>query len=150
MTGKVCTEMIFWYSDEDGFEYGIPEELREWFESRSERIRRDFLKTYTFKNGKIEATDFLAGAMWWEQNPDARTVDKTDIDDVHVSTVFLHIDHNFGFGEEKRPVLFETMVFGGDYDQYQRRYCTFGEAKQGHWETVDGIRNGNLYDEETE
>jgi hypothetical protein len=24
------------------------------------------------------------------------------------------------------------MIFGGEYDQYQERYCTWGEAERGH------------------
>lgn len=65
-----------------------------------------------------------------------RTVDYTEFhvagqaEPVCVSTVFLGIDHGFGFSE--RPVLFETMVFGGLFDQEQWRYCTWDEAAAGH------------------
>lgn len=48
---------------------------------------------------------------------------------VHVSTVFLGMNHAFGDG---KPVLFETMIFGGEHDQYQERYCTWNEAEEGH------------------
>lgn len=50
--------------------------------------------------------------------------------DIHVSTVFLGIDHSFISGSE--PVLFETMIFGGEHDQYQERYRTWEEAEAGH------------------
>jgi hypothetical protein len=50
---------------------------------------------------------------------------------VEVSTVFLGLDHSFGQG---RPVLFETMIFGGKHDQDQERYCTWKEAEKGHLE----------------
>ena len=59
---------------------------------------------------------------------------------ISVSTVFLGIDHRHGEGE---PVLFETMVFGGNYDGYQDRYCTYDEAVLGHYivcEMVDKVR----------
>jgi len=46
-----------------------------------------------------------------------------------VSTVFLGLDHSFGTG---RPVLFETMIFGGRHDEYQERYHTWEEAEAGH------------------
>jgi len=49
--------------------------------------------------------------------------------EVRVSTVFLGIDHGFGEGP---PVLFETMVFGGEFDQEQERYCTWDQAEKGH------------------
>lgn len=49
---------------------------------------------------------------------------------VLVSTVFLGLDHNFmGAGD---PVLWETMVFNGRYDQYQERYSSQEAALRGH------------------
>ncbi len=59
-----------------------------------------------------------------------------------VSTVFLGLDHNFlgspvddplGY----KPVLWETMVFGGPLDQEMRRYNSREEAENGHRETVE-------------
>jgi len=65
-----------------------------------------------------------------------RTVQRDLIRGVEVSTVFLGIDHNFSsmFNPESdaRPILFETMVFGGKHDGYQKRYCTWDEAEEGH------------------
>lgn len=49
--------------------------------------------------------------------------------DTSVSTVFLGIDHGFGVG---RPVLWETMVFGGQLDGLQRRYTSREAALAGH------------------
>ena len=48
---------------------------------------------------------------------------------VIVSTVFLGLDHNWGDGP---PLLFETMVFGGEHDEEQERYATWDEAVAGH------------------
>ena len=65
-----------------------------------------------------------------------KVVAKTRLPDgVEVSTVFLGMDHGFGYGAGD-PILFETMIFGGPQDQYQERYCTFQEAQQGHAEAV--------------
>lgn len=50
---------------------------------------------------------------------------------VLVSTVFLGSDHGWGEPDDL-PVLFETMIFGGTYDQEQYRYRTWDEAKAGH------------------
>jgi len=51
-----------------------------------------------------------------------------------VSTVFLNVawisDRN-GF-----PLLFETMVFGGEFDGEQQRYIGWEEAEKGHAEWV--------------
>lgn len=60
------------------------------------------------------------------------TIEKTEIGEVLVSTVFLAVDHNFSFNDNSNPILFETMVFGGKCDGKQERYATLGEAKYGH------------------
>ena len=59
-----------------------------------------------------------------------RTLDRTEIGPVLISTVFLGINH--AFNDDGPPILFETMIFGGALDQYQQRYCTYEEAIQGH------------------
>ena len=50
---------------------------------------------------------------------------------IGVSTVFLGIDHNVSM-DTSEPVLFETMVFGGEYNEEQWRYKTWDEAMSGH------------------
>ena len=67
------------------------------------------------------------------------------IGEVEVSTVWLGMDHGFGFGrdaDEYKPVIFETMIFGGKYSDWQRRYCTEWEAIKGHAEAVVDVRAG--------
>jgi hypothetical protein len=50
---------------------------------------------------------------------------------VFVSTVWLGLDHNYGFNN--RPLIFETMVFGpGDHSEDCLRYSTEEEARLGH------------------
>ncbi len=66
----------------------------------------------------------------WFENFDNRIVEQTMVDDVKVSTMFLGIDHNFAL--TGRPLLFETMIFGGEHDQYQIRCATYDEAKIMH------------------
>ena len=58
-----------------------------------------------------------------------------------VSTVFLDLDHNFMF-EDPRPVLFETMIFDGEYSGEMWRYCTWDEAKEGHDRIVNCLKQG--------
>jgi len=58
-----------------------------------------------------------------------------------ISTVFLSLDHSFG--DSGGPVLFETMVLGGEHDGHQERYRTYEEAEEGHTricEMVDRLR----------
>ena len=66
-------------------------------------------------------------AEWFEASE--RTVANAQLGEVRVSTVFLGKDHRFGCG---RPLLFETMIFGGEHDGWQKRYCTWDEAEAGH------------------
>lgn len=64
----------------------------------------------------------------------------------HVSTVFLGIDHNF-YGDGP-PLLFETMVFGGEnpsdchLDLFCDRYSTAAAARLGHAAVVEALRAG--------
>lgn len=60
----------------------------------------------------------------------AKDVLEIDGVSVRVSTVFLGLNH--AWGEDMPPILFETMIFGGEHDQYQERYNTWDEAVEGH------------------
>jgi hypothetical protein len=59
-----------------------------------------------------------------------------------VSTVFLGLDHSFG--DDGPPILFETMVFGGDEDERQWRYSTWSDAEAGHNVVVKRLRKRYL------
>ena len=83
----------------------------------------------------IECEDIVAWAKWFEKSD--RHVAKETIGDVSVSTVFLGVDHSFGFGP---PMLFETMVFGGALDQEQERCSTWGDAERMHSAMVERVK----------
>ncbi len=69
-----------------------------------------------------------------------RRVDSIDIDDKHISTVFLGIDHNYFGG---KPLLFETMVFNAPgNDIYCERYSTWIEAEEGHKKAIQWVKDG--------
>lgn len=88
--------------------------------------------------------------MQWARltgDPDAKRVGLTVVGPYIVSTVWLGIDHSYSASGP--PVLFETMVFPSDgWDEgrlgraldYQERYCTLAQARQGHEETVTLVR----------
>jgi hypothetical protein len=61
-----------------------------------------------------------------------RKVARKQVGDVLVSTVFLAINH--AFIPHEPPILFETMIFGGDHDQYQERCATWEAAEKMHEE----------------
>lgn len=83
-------------------------------------------------NHNIFEADLMTWARWFENGD--RVVAKTPLPGCEVSTVFLGLDHRFGPGS---PLLFETMVFGGPFDQEQERYSTWAEAEAGHARMVD-------------
>jgi len=74
---------------------------------------------------------------WRVKNDEQRTVAKDQIGEVCVSTVFLGIDDSFGSGP---PILFESMVFGGRYDEDMDRYETWEEAEAGHRAMVEKVK----------
>jgi len=104
------------------------------------------------QDGKTPLRATFAEAALLLADTDARTVEKTEVAaedscDGHkceVSTVFLGLDHSLGTG---KPVLWETMIFGGLHDQYQSRYTSYEDAKIGHKRAV-WIARGGLDQEE--
>jgi hypothetical protein len=84
----------------------------------------------------VPCNDPVFWAGWYQLAN--RCVAETHIGAVRVSTVFLGINHNYaGFG---LPVLWETLVFGGDLDGEGGRYCSREEAIAGHANMVDRVR----------
>jgi hypothetical protein len=89
----------------------------------------NIFKYYILKDKEIVETNFDEYGKYIF-NTD-KVINKTVISkNVKVSTVFLSLDHRIS-GEGK-PILFETMVFGGEFDLYQRRYTSYKEAEWGH------------------
>ena len=75
--------------------------------------------------------------IFWFETAD-RTIAKTQVGESMVSTVFLGIDHSFGF--RGTPILFETLVFGGLLDDEMERYATLKEARLGHEQMIARVR----------
>lgn len=84
-------------------------------------------------NNAVKAPDMLTGARFME-NTERRRVGATEKNGVRVSTVFLGLDHSWVPGQ---PLLFETMIFGGDHDGHQTRCTTWAEAEQMHAEACE-------------
>jgi hypothetical protein len=90
----------------------------------------------------VALTDLMLWAKWMEKAD--RKVARTAINAVSISTVFLGLDHGFSMNDEHVPLLFETMIFGGEHDEYQERYATWDEAVAGHQFAVDMIRRTSI------
>lgn len=69
-----------------------------------------------------------------QKNSRSRRVAFTEISpEVEVSTVFLGIDTSLW---SPKPLLYETMIFGGEHNHYQRRYSSRKKAEKGHRRAV--------------
>ena len=73
------------------------------------------------KNHELVEADLITWGRFFE-DINNRRVAEDSIDGARISTVFLGIDHNFGEGE---PLLFETMISGGEHDTYVERCSTW-------------------------
>lgn len=98
---------------------------------------------WILKDRKIKKVSLLVWANWLKKSDKLIGSDK--IKGIHISTIFLGIDHGFNFGEKKeKPVLFETMIFGSKHkalEYYQVRYKTLKEAEEGHKYAVKFTKN---------
>ncbi len=66
-----------------------------------------------------------------------RVVARDFVGVIEVATVWLGFDHSL---RESTPVIFATFVFGGDLDEYQRRYSTEDDARSGHDKVLATVR----------
>jgi hypothetical protein len=86
----------------------------------------------------VPVDDVATWARWYETHD--RVVAKTDVEGALVSTVFLSLDHAFMTGP---PVLYETMIFGGPFDNYQWRHRNRHEALAAHDQIVTALQRGD-------
>lgn len=92
----------------------------------------------------VPAEDTQAWGKWLENAREERQVAKTFIrkklpglPEIMVSTVFLGLDHSFGAGP---PQIFETMIFGGQFDQHGWRDSTWWGAEARHAAVVRMVK----------
>ena len=71
------------------------------------------------------------------EDPEKKRVALTGHGDVIITTIYLGVDHGYGYGP---PLIFETMVFGGEFDKEQERYSTIEQARAGHDRWVAKVR----------
>jgi hypothetical protein len=83
--------------------------------------------------GEVKPCDLWCWAFMFEFQHKWRVLQQTPIGLAMISTVFLGTDHSWGMG---RPILYESMIFGGPMDQEQDRYATREEALAGHADLV--------------
>lgn len=110
------------------------------------KIQPPFGKPRYYKledHSPVPVDDVLIWAEWFEEAyKSGGTIVKSDmIQGVHISTVFLGLDNGFNFGQPGyKPLLFETMVFGGELDFYKQRYSTWLGAESEHDKIVEKVK----------
>jgi len=97
---------------------------------------------YQMLNDQHEVTVTPDIMEWvaWANNPANWTVghEKDEDGNLWVSTVFLHGTVN----RYRSKTPFETMVFGGEYNNQSNHYATWAEALVGHYMTVNRLKTG--------
>lgn len=102
---------------------------------RGPNARKMDQRFYIWENGAPKAVSLMEWAKWFERF--ARHVELTQVGQVRVSTIFIGLNHAFFGGP---PLLFETMIFGGWFDEHQERYSSVEEARAGHARCVQRVR----------
>ena len=69
-----------------------------------------------------------------------RRIGDDTVGDTWVSTVWLGLDHGASWREGHKPVIFETMIFGGPMDLETWRYTSEAAARAGHRVIVKLVR----------
>jgi hypothetical protein len=82
----------------------------------------------------------LAGDESFGAVSDYARVGLDQVGDAKVSTVWLGLNHEFMPG--RPPLIFETMIFGGEYADYCVRYSTEAAAAAGHAAVVAALTAG--------
>ena len=95
------------------------------------------------KNEVVPVADVIEWGLWLEQNSSRRVVNIYYGNGYRISTIFLGLNQAFGTHHE-RPIVFETMVFGGNLDGNCVRSATWLEAEATHKAVVNGAIENEL------
>lgn len=95
---------------------------------------------YILKGKFPQRATLMEWAEWMDENNGSTHVAHDMFGLILISTIFLGKDHNYLSYNPKFPILFETMIFGGKYDEYQDRYISWDEAEMGHAKAVQLVK----------
>ncbi len=97
---------------------------------------------YILKGKRVVECDDVH--KWAKAMGKTKSVRKTRLPNgVLISTLFLGRDCSFL--DEGAPMLFETMVIGGKFDQKYERYPTYDDAVKGHRLIVKLVKKAEGY-----
>lgn len=110
-------------------------------------------KYYLLDENKIPYEVSYEEGLKVYEDPEMKIVQQDLLDNgILVSTVFLGFDHAdyFDYQENpnQKPILFETMIFKGVHDGYQKRYTSYKDALKGHFEALSFVSTPKLSEDE--
>lgn len=87
------------------------------------------------ENKPVLTYDFHAWVFWMNHNN--RVIKHTNLPDgICVTTMFLGIDNGWS---NDQPILFETLIFGGEHNDFCERYSDYEMALSGHERAIEMI-----------
>lgn len=89
----------------------------------------------------VQTINFVYWAM--RRDKDYRVALTSSISGIEISTVFLGMEHNWR-KDGSPPLLFETMIFGGEHDGDLLRSATWDEAVRIHEEMCALVRREHV------
>lgn len=101
------------------------------------------LYTLDRDDNPVPEPDHRTWGEWIERSGDKRRIGNDTVHGARVSTIFLGISHNYT--SKGPPILWETMVFGGPYDQSQERYSNRADACFGHQRWLEKVKSASLW-----
>ena len=127
------------------------EEIGQLIEHKIEQAQKQIDQGETVTSGKYILNEDREPVVeeslekWsrWYETADV-IIRKSMINDCKISTVFLGADHRLSSVDNTLPILFETMIFGGEHDQYQERYTSKQGALNGHERAVALVKGSEL------
>ncbi len=110
---------------------GVPTPGRCWISSLWWRTAKEMVMHDTYILDGTRPVRCPDPATWrrWFETADCTVARTTLAPDVEVRTMFLGVDQSWDGG---RPLLFDTVVFGGPLDGEMERSSTWSEAEAGH------------------
>ena len=128
---------------DDAPEPDLPAELLRQLDEQVARACKHY-------NRRGEVVSFTQWCRLQADDPDYRKVSEDLVEQdgitLRVSTVLLGIEHPGGVltpqKPDDKPLIFETMVFIPDGNNYTHRYATEAEAVAGHILIIDSLKAG--------
>lgn len=99
---------------------------------------------------KVSIEEYLEKLLEIDKHVAYDVVEDEKGNEVRISTVFLAMDHGWGVRSNNRnykPVLWETMIFGGEHNDYQKRYSSHKSALIGHNKALQLVKQKTIQDD---